>query len=146
MSQPIKNILDLYFSGQENWKIMLLKNWNTIIGKLNNRVCLEKVYDDTVILGVYDGHWMQELYMLSNVILKTINDALDKPRIKKIRFKLIEIKKDTKKKSQVKSVQIDMQTSILVSGKELATLEKIEDQQLRSVLYDFLIRCTRERS
>ena len=145
MPQSIKNILDTYFSGQANWKIKLLKNWDTIIGKLKNQVCLEKVYDDTVILGVYDGHWMQELYLLSNVILKTINDALDKPRIKKIRFKLVDIKKEKPKKKEEKSVQSEVQTSIIVSRSELKTLEKIEDTQLRSVLYDFLMRCTRER-
>ena len=145
MPQSIKNILDSYFSGQENWKIKLLKNWDAIIGKLKKQVRLEKVYDDTVILGVYDGHWMQELYLLSNVLLKTINDALDKPRIKKIRFKLVDTKKEKTPIKEEKSVQSDVQTSIIVSRSELKTLEKIEDPQLRSVLYDFLMRCTRER-
>lgn len=145
MSQSIKTILDAYFSAQENWKIGLLKNWGTIIGKLNKQVCLEKVYDDTVILGVYDGHWMQELYLLSNVLLKTINNALDQPRIKKIRFKLVETKKIKAPIEKAKSVQFDTQTSIIVSRKEMKSLDTIEDTQLRSALYDFLIRCNRER-
>ena len=145
MAQSVKNILDAYFSSQENWKIQLLKNWDTIIGKLKDHVCLEKVYDDTVVLGVYNSHWMQELYLLSNVILKTINDALDKPRIKKIRFKHIETKKKKIEKKEIKSVQSDVQISMIVSRKELVALEKISDEQLRSVLYDFLMRCYRER-
>lgn len=145
MSQPIKTIIDAYFSNQENWKISLLKNWETIIGNLKSRVRLEKVYDDTVILGVYDGHWMQELYLLSNVLLKTINQSLDQPRIKKIRFKLVDTKKTQIKDFTKKYVQSDIQTSIIVTGNELKTLDNVDDPHLRSVLYDFLMRCTRER-
>lgn len=146
MTKSIKNILDSYFSDQENWKITLLKNWDSILGNLNKQVRLEKVYDDTVILGVYDGHWMQELYMLSHVLMQTINGALDKPRIKKIRFKLVDTKKAAGPIKQQKSVQPETQTSIIVSGSELKTLDTIKDPQLRSALYDFLMRCTRERS
>lgn len=145
MAQSVKTILDSYFSSQENWKIQLLNNWDTIIGKLKDHVCLEKIYNDALILGVYNSHWMQELYLLSHVILKTINDALDKPRIKKIHFKFIETKKKKRESKQTKSVQLQPETSIIIARKDLLALEKISDEQLRSVLHDFLIRCYRER-
>src|SRR5690349_13440966 len=95
MTIQIKNILeDILGQGNNNsWQLHLIKNWSSIIGKLSTKVKLEKISNDTIVLGVYDSCWMQELYLLSDELLKKINSKLDEPKIKQIRFKQIGFKK-----------------------------------------------------
>lgn len=93
MTKEIKNVLSLILANHANWKIHLLNNWSTILGPLSSKVYLEKIQEDTLILGVQDSCWLQELYLLSGMLIKTINQTLDQPRIKHLRFKTIGIKK-----------------------------------------------------
>jgi len=87
MAKPIKNILDSFLKTNNSWKAQLLQDWPKIIGKLQDKVSIEKVQDSTLVLSVADACWLQELYLLSPVLLKTINQKLDRPRIKRLRFK-----------------------------------------------------------
>ncbi len=127
----------------QRWKIKLLEQWPRIVGPLASKVTIEKIYEDAILLGVYDSSWMQELYLLSPTLLQTINQNLDQPRIKKVRFKLIG-KKKNKKTTTIAKPKNKVQT-ITLTNVEQATLERIEDPQLRSVLEKFLIRCYREK-
>src|SRR6266404_8990222 len=106
----LKEILQSIINPEKNWKTDLLYRWNEIVGPLHNKVRIEKIYDDTLILGVFHSCWMQELYLLSPLLIKTINKKLDQPYIKEIRFKHIGVKKTkqhqktapiTKKKKEV---------------------------------------------
>lgn len=142
MAAFIKQFLTSYLSQEKNWKALLLANWPTIIGNLHDRVTLEKIHDDLLVLGVYDSSWLQELYLLSPVIVQTINSNLDRPRIKRLRFKQIGRKKEQKKSCITAKQKI---VSIVLKKKEQQALETIEDKQLRDVLKKYLVRCYQEK-
>ena len=56
-----------------NWKFQLVTNWPTIVGSLAARMHIEKIEHDSIIIGVCDSAWLQELYLLSDVLLQKIN-------------------------------------------------------------------------
>lgn len=143
MAQPIKQLIHSVFDKPDNWKIDLLRNWDTIIGSLNTKVYLEKIGDDTLVLGVSDSCWLQELYLLSNVILQVINEKLDRPRIKQLRFKKIGIRPE-KKAAYVKP-KPRSRVKRALTPKEKSALTHIKDVQLQQALEDFLIRCYQEQ-
>ena len=106
MARPIKNLLTSFLKTEKNWKIQLLKNWPDIIGTLGSKTQLEKIGETTLTLSVQDSCWLQELYLLSPILLKTINQKLDRPRIKRLRFKQAGKKKKRKKKVTQQKKQI----------------------------------------
>lgn len=136
------NTLLTSFLPKETWKSTLLEEWTIIMGDLSGRVTLEKIYNDTLVIGVRDAAWLQELYMLSPVIIENINAHLDQPRIKQLRFKQV-VKKNrphvtvAKKKEEARP--------IILNPQEEKTLQTINDEELRHALKNFLIRCYRER-
>lgn len=118
------------------------------MGALAKRVVIEKIFDDTIVLGVPDSCWLQELYMLGPTILQTINQSLDSPRIKEIRFKQTGRTAPTAQKSSgFSKTSSDKRppSAILLSSAEKKTLQEITDPELRTALEAFLIRCHRER-
>jgi hypothetical protein len=143
MATPVKHILSSLLTNQEDWRIMLLQKWDTIMGGLKTRIRLEKITDDTLVIGVYEAHWMQELFLLSRVITNTVNKALDKPRITQLRFKLVEEKKKIKreKKSPDYTKPVSIQEIKLNRQQQLA-LDQIKDVHLQQVLKQFLARCS----
>jgi len=143
MAKPIRNVLDTFLKTNNSWKAQLLQDWPKIIGKLQDKVSIEKVQDATLILSVADACWLQELYLLSPVLLKTINQKLDRPRIKRLRFKQAGIKE--KKKKAVVQKKRPIKKPKPLSKKELDALKKIDDAQLSSVLEQFLQRCHQEQ-
>lgn len=144
MIKNIKDLLPGLLQHQDNWKLQLLSSWPTIFGPLSSKVHLEKIHDDTLVLGVQDSCWLQELYLLSAVLLKTINETLDAPRIKHLRFKTIGIKKSSQPQQQ-KRIPVP-QRKVILSANEQRALLNIKDEQLRSALKDFLIRCYQEKN
>lgn len=143
MAQEIKQLLAGIFNIQDNWKCQLLNNWTLIIGNLAPQVRVEKIEDDSLTLGVRDSCWLQELHLLSPLLLKEINKKLDQPRIKKLRFKVMT---HAKKTHTIKTKNIDSRKqSRSLSVKEQIALDKIQDAQLRSVLQQFLMRCHHEQ-
>lgn len=143
MARPIKTILPTLIADRESWKFTLLSNWPKIIGNLSNKVCLEKVQDDTLVLGVYDSCWLQELYLLSHLLITTINQHLDQPRIKHLRFKKAARPKVKKESSSHKKNAAHYPVILKLSEK--AALKRIQDPQLREALERFLIRCYKEK-
>ena len=143
MSKAIKDLVPLILRDQDNWKITLLRNWPTIFGPLSERVSLERIQDDTLILGVQDSCWLQELYLLSAMLLKTINQQFDTPRIKQLRFKTVGNKKTASPPKQTKKI---WPTKVVtLNPKETHALKNIKDEQLAAALKNFLIRCYQER-
>lgn len=141
MTIDLKNILQLIINPEKNWKTDLLYRWKEIIGPLHTKVRIEKVMDDTLVLGVFHSCWMQELYLLSPLLIKTINEKLDQPYIKQIRFKQVGLKKETIKKTLVKTTQ---KKEVSLSEKDEHALAKIADPILRNTLRAFRMRCHRE--
>jgi len=138
MATAIKNLLPDVFK-KKAWKCDLLRNWNHIMGPLCKKVRVEKILDDTLVLGVTNSCWMQELYLLSSLIIKTINQNLDKPRIKQIRFK----KTGTYKKAQkpIKKTLKKKTITPRITIREKGALQHIKDPELADALESFLKRC-----
>jgi hypothetical protein len=148
MATDFKKILYHFFSQNQEtsaWKIELLQKWETVLGNLKTRVVLEKIQDDTLILGVHDSCWLQELYLLSPLIMATINANLDQPRIKNLRFKLTA--PSTKKyiPRDQGTVNINTFKARALNAQEQRALDAITDEGLRQVLHDFLMKCSQER-
>jgi len=144
MTKQIKDLLQDIFkdiNNNDSWKIYLLTNWNSIVGNLSSKVKLEKIFEDTLVISVYNSSWMQELFLLSNVLIKNINSKLDKPRIKHLRFKLA----DRIKEKKAIEKKIEIEKVIYLNSEELTALKKIEDPELSESLKKFLIRCHKER-
>ena len=143
MTIPIKNILEHLLGQHNNWQLQLLHNWPTIVGSIRTKVHLLKIQEDTLVIGVMDSCWLQELYLLSPLLIRTINEKLDQPRIKKLRFKTVGI---TDKKEKKQAPNKKMSCSIVhLSAYEEETLRGIKDEQLRQSLKDYLLRCYREK-
>lgn len=144
MSRALKELLSHLVPSQEEWKVRLLAEWGTIMGDLCAHVQLERILPDaTLVLSTSNACWMQELYYLSDILLQKINATLDKPHVKKLRFKQGTAYKRTLKgphtPAKTKPKQIKP-----IQQKELQALEQISDPQLRDALYTFLIRCKTE--
>lgn len=143
MFKSLKSVLKGSFALSNNsWKTKLLTEWPTIVGSLHDKITLEKIHGDTLIIGVYETSWLQELYMLSSVLIKTINSHLDKPYIKKIRLKYatknsskIVIPKKIQKKAPVERKKAPL------NALEARALLKIKDIDMRNALHLFLSRC-----
>lgn len=139
--QNIDNILNSLLKPskrQESWKLNLIKNWPTIIGSLHEKVSLQRINATSVVLGVYDSGWIQELYLLSKLILKKINKGLDKPRIETLRFQCIEKKEQITK---TKSMSLKQKKKITLKPQESFALKKINDPELSDALQGFLQKC-----
>ena len=142
MAQSVKSLVQNIFADQDNWKIKLLKNWPDILGHLNTKVHLEKIEDDCLVLGVSDSCWMQELYMLSPLLLSTINKKLDAPRIKSLRFKKVGIRKQVIKRAPKR--RFNPFVTVPLTPKEERALAHIKDPELSASIKDFLRRCQQE--
>jgi flagellar biogenesis protein FliO len=143
MTTPIKNILDHLLENQNNWQLQLLANWDKTMGHLQTKVQLVKILDDTLLLGVTDPCWMQELFLLSSLLIKTINQSLDQPRIKYLRFKTIGVKKQ--KSKQRSFTRTESPKELLLSSKEERALKQIDDPALETALKNYLQRCHQEK-
>ena len=142
MTRPIKDFIHLFVQNQNDWKIKLAQEWQSTLGTLSAQVTLEKIDKDIAVLGVYDSCWMQELYLLSPLLIKTINTTLDQPRIKQLRFK----KAERKKPKEEPHKKIYTPKHVTLSQKEEHALRLVDDPSLRGVLKTFLIRCYQENT
>lgn len=141
MALAIKNFLDNYIQKNDSWKFQLIRNWSTIIGNLSSKATLEKIEHDVITIGVYDSCWMQELYLLSPVLLATINKTLDEPRIKQIRFKrAVAFKAKTLKKISLSTASIQNKYYTCTAIESLA-LKNIKDEELKQALLAYLSKC-----
>jgi hypothetical protein len=143
MAVYLKDLLPTLINPEKNWKTDLLYRWHDIIGSLHSKVRIEKIYDDTLILGVFNSCWMQELYLLSPLLIKTINEKLDQPYIKEIRFKKVSVKKSTKNNAQPAAPK--KKKDVTLTTQDEYTLAKITDPKLREALKAFRIRCYQEK-
>ena len=143
MALHLKELLHTLIAPDKNWKTDLLYRWHDIIGSLHSKVRIEKIYSDTLVLGVFHSCWMQELYLLSPLLIKTINEKLDQPYIKEIRFKQVGLKQ--LKKSTTKKNTYTKNIIVQLTKEDERSLEKIVDPSLRSALKAFRIRCYQEQ-
>lgn len=144
MTKHIKSIIETIIAPESNWKLQLLTQWPTILGNVKTKVHLEKINEDSLVLGVTDSCWLQELYMLSPLLIDTINKKLDYPRIKTLRFKKTGVKKKEHKRERSKGQQPPSK-QITIVPREYNALKCIKDPELQKVLESFLRRCKQEQ-
>lgn len=124
---------------QHYWKFLLMNRWGEIVGTLASRVFIYKIYQKSLILGVSDSSWMQELHLLSGLIKDKINTILGCNQIESIKLKYItESKTVIQKKSKI--VPLQQQTKTL-TPEEIQALKKIKDHELSQALVGFLQKC-----
>jgi hypothetical protein len=144
MAKKLGDLVATIFHQEHDWKIALLRSWPDIVGPLATKVRIEKITENALVLGVQDSCWLQELYLLSPMLLKTINKTLDQPRIKTLRFMVADITiKNGKKKSLEQPKQPPKK--VYLNSTEQAALSAIVDQELSHALRQFLVRCYQER-
>jgi hypothetical protein len=146
MTRPLRDFLRIILpsASDHEWKVKLLQSWTSIMGNLASKVRLEKIEEESLTLGVFDACWMQELYLLTPMLLATINQKLDRPRIKQLRFKRVGIYACAHVQPQKKRSPITTTMRPLTRREEQA-LSKIADVQLCNALRSFLQRCNREK-
>lgn len=143
MSKHIKDFLPLLLGQPKDWKVTLIKEWPSIIGTLKDKVILEKIDHDTVILGVVHPAWIQELSYLKPVILEAINNQLEKPYIKTIHIKTCSPQKKYIPRGTPK-VHVPFKPHTL-SAREERALEGIKDVELKEAMKLFLQRCVNSK-
>ena len=140
MTKHINSLINVIMKAKtESWQTNLIINWKTIVGSLSKNVTLEAIRGDTLILGVYNSSWMQEIFLLSNVLIDSINKQLEKPYVKKLRFRKIIPKTDQKKEGSRNS--IEPQIKVELNHKESTALEKISNPEVSEALRKLLSRC-----
>ncbi len=142
MATDFKQLLQTIINPEKSWKTDLLYRWHDIIGSLHSKVRIEKIDGDILILGVSHSCWMQELYLLSPLLLKTINEKLDQPYIKQIRFK--QMSSTTHKKNIHTFTAAKKKKDVALTKQDERTLAQITDPALRDALRAFRIRCYQE--
>jgi len=138
----IKNIVNKVVNSscpQTSWKNNIMQNWQEIMGALAHKIFIEKIQNDSIILGVTDSCWMQELHMLSAVIKKKINEKLDQPYIKNIQFKY-HSKKTSRIQTKKNTLPLSYENKPLTQLEENA-LAHIKDPELSQALMRFLQKC-----
>ena len=128
---------------QDSWRITLMREWPTLLGPLSNRVSIEAITDATLVLGVSDSCLMQELYLLSPLIVTTVQKSIGNSHIKQVRLKRSEIV--THQKSYTSSQRSSVKKAVSLTRSEAHALESINDAELKEALRMYCIRCHQER-
>jgi hypothetical protein len=79
------------------WHYEFIKSWPTIARGLEEHMTIGKIQKDSVTLEVHDSSWLQEVHLLSPVILNRIQQfypVIQKIKVTKISRKRIEHKKE----------------------------------------------------
>lgn len=150
MATSLKDLLHTIIPHQTSWKAELHLNWKQIIGHLADQVQLLKVYDTALLLGVKDSSWLQEMYLLSPLLIETINKSLDKPYIIKLHFKNVGEGEYTQQNAaphpkKEKITQPKAQAKHNLTRFEQTTLDQVEDPELREALKELLLTCYQEK-
>lgn len=150
MVKHVSEFLSKLVSEDNSWKVKLLSNWSEIIGNLSDKVSIEKIERDLLVLNVSNPAWAQELFMLSHVLKKKINDFLGNKYINQIRFKTIRRNYKNNKNFFTQKEFNDYSRGelkdIFLTPEEKKELSKILDDELKEHMENFYLCCKRGRS
>lgn len=144
MNKSIKNCLLDIIPKEHSWKIILLENWENIIGDLKKTVTIEQINKDILFLGVVHPAWAQEISALAPVLIQKINVFLGKKYIKTIRIKLKQTAKPNKQQCKNKTKSGIEQPALTI--KEIEFLNHIKDVGLREIMQNFYLKCKEKQT
>lgn len=145
--KPLTSLVNSFLGRSDSdWQLKLRAEWGTIMGDLAKRARLERINGQTIVIGVYDSHWMHELHALSRLILSRINNALasvypDGFSLNSVRCIWIYAKEKQKKN---KVLEPRVLKNVKPSTQALKTVEKLQTQELQDAVLAFYIRCKQE--
>lgn len=138
MSRSLADLLPQCMPCEYGWKLKLLASWPHIVGSMNNAITIERIENDTLLIGAPTSCWMHELNLLSDLLLQKINQTLDQPRITRLRFKKVtSIASTVKKEMKLEQVKYSRTMSI----EEKKALAMVQDKGLAQALESFFNRC-----
>ena len=130
----IKVLLENYLKPADEWKLSLIQQWPHIVGELHSRMRIQRVNNDHVIIGVYDIHWMHELFHMTRFITEKINNSLGGSYIKTIRFVLVKKNERVQKNNEKNIAEKPFLPTINLTDREQNALTLIHDNELRGSL------------
>ena len=149
VAKPINNFFKSIIPQEHRWKMLLLKNWDYIIGEFKGRVIIERIQGDLLVLGVSHPVFAQELFSDSDDLIKRINKFLKEEKIKKIQFRYLNFEQILKRKNSLENKKRTAPEKnktfefIDLTMSELEMLNKINDKSLKESLRKFYLRCKR---
>lgn len=139
MAVLLKDYIERLISAeQHNWQMQLARRWPDMVGDLCTKMCLEKIEGNVLKVGVYDSHWIHELFMLAPTIVRMLNNNLGGNYLSSVRFVLKEKKMVMVKKSDTVKASYK---NIVLTAEQKTALQAITDAELRNLMKKFLIRC-----
>lgn len=127
----------------QSWQLKLLAHWPTIMGPAHSRVRIERIQGSTLILGVFDQAWLQELYFLQDAVKQKINNYMQEHVITTIKFKRAEPIVGLKPYNVPTGIvnEIAPNKIIEITVPERQALAQCKDDELREYLQKYLTRC-----
>ncbi len=143
VNKNIADILQNIIPNDVTWKLKLLRAWPEIVGKLAERVTIFTIEDDRLILQTSHPAWAQELSFLAPLIHEKIDALIGPQIIRAISFKITNRRAAPIGASSSRSAQSlhsRQPTPYAMTTVETAKLEALQDDQLKQVLRDYLLR------
>jgi len=146
--KPLTQLVNQLLSRTEHdWQVKLRAEWSTIMGDLSRRARLERINGSTVVIGVYDSHWMHELHALSRMMLQRMNNALHKLYPEGFTLTAIRciwvVKKEKQNNKPIRVTVRPVSTS-KPSLQALKTVQKLASKELQDGLLAYYQRCKDE--
>ena len=146
MVKRISEVITGFVYQNSAWKTRLFNNWDNIIGPLKDRVRIEKIDRNVLILGVVHPAWAQELHFMSDLLKSKINALFDEDYIHTIRFRVItreKIKRNNFDKENQEIIDKENLKNFCLNKKEYKSLSKVKDFDLKCCLKSFYLNCKR---
>lgn len=142
--QSLHMLVAAVLKSQDNWKIRLMVDWVAIVGNMSQHICLEKIADDaTLVIGVHDTKWMQQLHYLSYELIDLINRGLGSAYVTTVRFVLsrrLQVSYKVRRKTSAPPVSTKKtaQPRRALNNKQMGALQNIADRELQDCLRDLI--------
>lgn len=146
MTQHILTALSKALPPQHFWKVRLLQQWPTIIGKLHDKVSLYKVEESFVVLQVKHASLAHELLFLTEMLKEKINAVIGCPRIKSIHFRTQQATKKEPQRNRSSRNPLNNKPAPPLNTGEKRVLEGVENEDLRDALSAFYRTCKKRTS
>lgn len=145
MGKVLNQCLKKVVSKKHSWKVKLLENWDKIAEKFKDKVIIEKIQEDLLVLGVCHPTWAQELFLNSDYLKREVNKFFKEEKIKKIQFRIVNFDL-LKEKMRPQQNLNNIKNQGNFKKRELTPLEdehlrKVKDKILQESLKQFYFCC-----